>query len=68
MFKIREVKKVGYSKFNECLAITYKDDDGMDKFAACVDDIFPKCGDIVEIYTDDYINYKGFGAMTLKIM
>lgn len=40
----------------------------MDKFAACVDDIFPKCGDIVEIYTNDDIHYRGFRAMALKIM
>lgn len=68
MFKIREVKNVGYSKFNECLVVTYKDDDNIEKFSACVEDIFPKCGDIVEIYTDDHINYKGLGSMVLRIM
>jgi len=68
MFKICKVKNVGYSKFNDCIAITYEDDDGVEKFAACTENLSVKCGDTVEIYTDDYIHYRGFGAMVLKIV
>lgn len=67
MFKVRKVKSVGYSKFNECRIITYEDD-GMDKFAACTEDIYLECGDMVEIYRDDHVNYRGFGAMALKVI
>lgn len=67
MFKIKEVKKVGYSKFNECYVVIY-DDDGYEKFATCVEDLYVKCGDKIEIYSDDYVNYHGIGAMALRIV
>lgn len=68
MFKIREVKETGYSKFNNCNTIRYDDEDGYRKFAACTEDLYVKCGDKVEIYTDDHVNYRGFGAMALRVV
>lgn len=68
MFKIRDVKKVGYSKFNECYVVKYDDNDGYEKFAACVEDLYVKCGDKIEIYCDDYVNYHGIGAMVLRVI
>ncbi len=67
MFKICKVKNVGYSKFNNCIAITYEDN-GIEKYAACTENLSIKSGDTVEIYTDDYVNYKGFGAMAIKVV
>lgn len=68
MFKIREVKKVGYSNFNRCNVVRYDDDDGYEKFAACVEDLYVECGDKIEIYSDDHVNYHGIGAMVLRIV
>lgn len=67
MFIVREVKSVGHSKLYDCITITYEDE-SMDKFAACTEHLYPKCGDMVEIYSDDYVHYKGFGAMVLKVV
>lgn len=68
MFKIIEVKAVGWSKFNSCNVIEYDDEDGYRKYAACTEDLYVQCGDKVEIYIDDYVHYRGFGAMALKIV
>lgn len=68
MFKISEVKEVIYSKFNNCNVIKYDDENGYRKFAACIEDLYVKCGDKVEIYTDEYVNYRGFGAMVLRVI
>lgn len=67
LFKIRKVKSTSYSGFNKCRIITYEDEN-MDKFAACTEDAYPKCGDMVEIYKDEHVNYRGFGAMVLKVV
>jgi len=67
MFKIRKVKNVDYSKFNDCVVITYEDN-GIEKYAACIENLSIKSDDTVEIYTDDYVNYRGFGAIALKIV
>ncbi len=67
MFKIRKVKNVGYSEFNACIAITYEDD-GIEKYAACTENLSIEPGNTVEIYTDNYVNYRGFGAMALKVV
>lgn len=66
MFKISEVKETGYSSLNGCDVIKYDDEDGYRKFAACTEDLHVECGDKVEIYTDDYVNYRGFGAMVIR--
>lgn len=65
MFKIVEVKKVEQSTLSGCTTIRYEDD-GMLKYAACVDGLTVHRGDKVEIYSDDYVDYCGFGAMALR--
>ncbi|MDE7251598.1 MAG: hypothetical protein K2O32_01445 [Acetatifactor sp.] len=67
MIKIRKVNNVGYSKLNDCVVITYEDD-GKDKFAACRENLVVECGNTVEIYRDDCVNYKGLSAMELKVV
>ena len=67
MFKISKVKHVGYSKFNNCDIIIYEDEN-MDKYAACTEGLVVQCGDTVEIYRDDYVNYRGFGTMVMKVI
>ncbi len=68
MFKIRKAQSVYYSEFNDCNVITYKDDDGTVKCAACTEDLSAKYGDTVEIYQDRYIDYRGYNAMALKVI
>ena len=67
MFKVREVKRVSWSEFNKCVVAVYEED-GIDKYAACTEHLSIKCGDKVEIYGDEHVNYKGFGAMALKVV
>ena len=68
MFKIREVKNVGYSTLYNCAVAIYVDNDGYEKFAACTENLYIRSGDKVEIYTDDFVSYKGFGAMVLNVI
>ncbi|MCM1171304.1 MAG: hypothetical protein NC393_04165 [Clostridium sp.] len=68
MFKIVEVADVGYSGLNKCIFIKYRDTDDVLKCAACTEHLTVKNGDSVEIYSDSYVNYRGFGAMALKVL
>lgn len=68
MFKIRKVKAVCYSEFNDCAFITYEDTDGITKCAACTEHLSVRCNDTVEIYSDDYVHYRGYSAMALKVV
>lgn len=63
-----EVLNVKYSNFNKCTIINYKDTDKIVKLAACIEHLAVKIGDFVEIYSDDYVNYHGIGAMALKVV
>lgn len=67
MFKIVEVKVKAFSSFNNCEIIRYEED-GILKFAACVEPLDVEEGDMVEVYSDEYVNYRGFGAMALKVV
>lgn len=66
MFKNCKVEEVKYSKLNNCVFVTYMDE-GMKKCAACSEHLSVKCGDTVEVYSDDYLHYRGFSAIALKI-
>lgn len=68
MFKIREVEKVCYSSTCHCTFAIYYDSDGREKFAACTENLSIKCGDKIEIYTDDFVYYRGFNEMILKVI
>lgn len=68
MFKVVKVTNVCYSDFNKNLVIKYKDEDGIFKYAACTENLTVEVGDLVEVYRDDNVNYKGIGAMALKVV
>lgn len=68
MLKYVEVKEIEESiKYYNCDVISYIED-GYKKFAAITENLNVKVGDIVEIYTDEYVNYKGFGTMVLRVI
>lgn len=49
--------------------ITYVDiEDGIEKCAGLPDNIDPCVGDTVEIFTDDYVSYRGSRAIVLRVI
>ena len=49
--------------------ITYIDDsDNYEKYAAVSNNLQPHVGDIVEVFRDDYLSYRGFGGVVIRIL
>lgn len=67
MVETVEVKKTGYSKFNDVNIIGYYcEHDKMNKVAALPDYVFAKVGDKVRVLHDDYTSYKGFNCVVTE--
>ena len=74
MFEIRKVKEVFRSKINDCFVVGVvvleaNDDDGIEPHAALTEDVIHvKPGDLVQVYSDEFVNYKGYGAMVMQVI
>lgn len=66
MFKTCIVKDVSYSEENNCVVAVYEED-GVEKYAACTEHLTIRCGDKIKVYTDKYVNYRGYNEMALTL-
>ena len=66
MFTQAKVKHVWKYRLTKATVINYDDVDGFEKSAACVENLNPQIGDIIEVFTDEHIHYRGFSAVALK--